>query len=135
MSAQLFTWGWRAQPPMAKIAAAVTSLSAHGKQVHMREVDTESDEYAWIVSDVELTGEQAAAFYEDDERIVRVEVNIEPPVGGTITEVMEIGLGELIGLEGMARQSVIDEAAADLVNNVCSWGATELPPEGDGDEQ
>lgn len=129
MTAKLFTWDWKAQPPMTEIAAAVSRLSAHGRQVHMHEVDTESDQYAWIVSDVELTDEQAQQFFGDDERIVLVEVTIEP--NWTIDhhrEVIEVDLGDLIGLEDMARHEKIIELASNYVNEVASWGASELAP-------
>jgi hypothetical protein len=67
VSARMFTWDYRAQPEMDDIAAAVAELS--GGRVFMREVNTRSDEYAWVVSDTELTDEQAERLYfaEDEE--------------------------------------------------------------------
>ena len=51
---RLFSWDWKDQPNLDAIAAAVTELSANG-QVFMREIDTGGDNYAWVVSDAELT--------------------------------------------------------------------------------
>jgi hypothetical protein len=62
MTAQVFSWDWQQQPDLQAIAAAVTELSASGR-VFMREIDTGSDDYAWVVSDTELTGEQAWQMY------------------------------------------------------------------------
>jgi hypothetical protein len=67
-TAKVFSWDWKAQPDLAAIAAAVTELSASG-QVFMREIDTGGDNYAWAVSDAELTDDQAWRLYsgEDEE--------------------------------------------------------------------
>lgn len=61
MAAQMFSWDWKAQPNLPAIAAAVAELS-HG-QVFMREIDTGGDNYAWVVSDVQLTDQQAWLLY------------------------------------------------------------------------
>ena len=58
MSARVFIWDYKQQPDMAAIAAAVTELSARG-QVFMREIETGSDDCAWVVSATELTDQQA----------------------------------------------------------------------------
>lgn len=65
---RLFSWDWRDQPNLDAIAAAVTELSANGR-VFMREIDTGDDSYAWVISDAELTDEQAYRLYcgEDDD--------------------------------------------------------------------
>ena len=57
MTARVFSWDYRGQPDMAAIAAAVAALSAG--QVFMREVETGTDSYAWVISDAELTDDQA----------------------------------------------------------------------------
>lgn len=62
--ARVFSWGWREQPDMTAIAAAVTEMSGGG-QVFMREIETGSDQYAWVVfCGDELTAEQAYRLYE-----------------------------------------------------------------------
>lgn len=57
--AAMFTWDWKAQPPMEDIAAEVARLSEAGRKVFMRKFDTESDQYAWIVSDYEVDDAEA----------------------------------------------------------------------------
>lgn len=57
--AVMFTWGWKAQPPMGEIAAEVGRLSGPGCRVFMREYDTKSGQYAWIVSDYEVDDAEA----------------------------------------------------------------------------
>ena len=59
--ARVFRWDHRQQPDLRAIAAAVTELS--GGRVFMREIDTGSDEYAWVVSRTELTDQQAWLWY------------------------------------------------------------------------
>ena len=66
MDARVFSWDWKAQPDMFAIAAAVTELSANG-QVFMREIDTGSDQYAWVVSGAEMTDEQASHLYFEED--------------------------------------------------------------------
>lgn len=62
MNARVFSWDWKAQPDMATIAAAVMEVSETGP-VWMREINTGSDQYAWVVSGAELTDEQAWHLY------------------------------------------------------------------------
>ena len=59
---RLFIWDYRRQPDMAAIAAAVAQVSAGGP-VFMREVETGTDDYAWVVSDAVLTERQAWRLY------------------------------------------------------------------------
>jgi CYTH domain-containing protein len=60
----VITWDWKEQPPLGTIGKAVTAMSANG-QVFLTEIDdTGGDLYALIVSDVELTQEQAATYFE-----------------------------------------------------------------------
>jgi hypothetical protein len=138
MTAKLFIWDHAEQPDLADLGEAVSALTRRGRPAYLRDVPwaaIQSDQYAAIVSDVELTDEQAGYFFEHESEPVLIEVTIEP--SWTINhsrDVIEIGLGELIGLEGTAREAVITEAAGDYVNNVCSWGATELLPEEDSDD-
>ena len=56
--ARVFIWDYKQQPDMTAIAAAVTELSASG-QVFMREIETGTDQYAWVISRTELTDQQA----------------------------------------------------------------------------
>ena len=60
--ARVFIWDYRRQPDMAAIAAAVVQVSADGP-VFMRDIDTGTDDYAWVVSDAELTDKQAWRLY------------------------------------------------------------------------
>ena len=124
-----WTWDWQEQPPMSEIGAAVTEMSAKG-QVFACHPETDSDSYALVLADRELTPEQAKQIYDHPNAVVQVEVIIEPPTG-VITEVLEMDLSDLIGLEGMARQEKIIDIAADYVNDLCSWGAIELGADGD----
>ena len=57
VAAKIFTWDWQEQPDMAAIAEAVHEVS--GGRVHMREVDTGSDQYEWIVSDYPVDDAEA----------------------------------------------------------------------------
>lgn len=66
-TARVFAWDWREQPPMQSIAGAVMDLSAGGR-VFMREVDTQSDEYAWVISSDEMSDEQAERLYFDEDQ-------------------------------------------------------------------
>lgn len=61
MTARCFSWGWRQQPDMEAIASFVAELS-DGK-VRMREVDTQADEYAWVIADREVSDEEAERMY------------------------------------------------------------------------
>lgn len=61
MAARVFSWDYKQQPDLPAIAAAVTELSAG--RVVMCEIDTGGDNYAWVVSDAELTDEQAWRLY------------------------------------------------------------------------
>ena len=61
-SARVFSWDWREQPAMTAIATAVMELSETGP-VWMREIETGSDQYAWVVSSTELTDQQAWLLY------------------------------------------------------------------------
>lgn len=56
-TARVVTWDWRQQPPLADIARAVAELSAG--RVHMREVDTGSDQYEWVISDYPVDDAEA----------------------------------------------------------------------------
>ena len=61
---RVFFWDWKEQPPMDEIAAAVQELSAGGSATYMREADTGTEDHAWVVSDAELSDEQASEAYE-----------------------------------------------------------------------
>jgi hypothetical protein len=54
-----FTWGWKAQPPMAEIAQAMTDLFDRGLPAHSRDFRTGTDQYAWIVSGHAVSDEEA----------------------------------------------------------------------------
>jgi hypothetical protein len=125
MSADVFTWDWREQAPWEQISAAVNTLARLGRPAWLTGVEnTGGDCYAVVVSDLELTAEQAQRLYETPDAIVKVRVSVEYP-GGTDVDTMDVPLSALIGLDTQARENKIIEMAADLVNNVCSWGAEE----------
>ena len=73
MSAQIVTWDWKAQPEMEVIAAAVQEIS--DGRVFMREYDTGGDNYAWIVSDHEVSDEEAERLYPVMSEEVEVELD------------------------------------------------------------
>lgn len=61
MVARVFSWDRCQQPDMEAIAAFVAELS--GGKVTMREVDTGSDEYAWVIADREVSDDEAMELY------------------------------------------------------------------------
>ncbi len=60
-NARCFAWDWRGQLGMAAIAAFVSEIS--GGKVTMREVDTGTDGYAWVVADHEVGDEEATELW------------------------------------------------------------------------
>lgn len=58
MAARCFSWDWREQPDMEAVAALVAELT--DGRIRMREVDTQSDEYAWMVADHEVSDDDEA---------------------------------------------------------------------------
>lgn len=140
MGAKVFTWDWREQPPMAEMAASVAALTKLGRPVYLTPVaETGCDSYAAVVSDVELTQEQAEQIFMTPDAVVKVEVTIEPNwVNQVSTETIDVRLSDLIGLDDHARHEKIISFAEGHVNNVCSWGASEVGaadyPDDDPDE-
>lgn len=65
MTAKVFTWDWKEQPPLEKLAEAVAEVSGGG--VYMRQVDTGSDEYALVVSDHPVDDAEAEQLVFGDE--------------------------------------------------------------------
>lgn len=55
--AEVMSWDWREQPDMAFLAGLVHSLS--GGRVNITKVDTDSDQYAIVISDGPLDRAQA----------------------------------------------------------------------------
>jgi hypothetical protein len=140
MTANVYTWSWRGQPPLDQIIAQVDVLRTQGRPVFMQTAETETDEYALVVSDVELTAGQATQMYDTPDAVIKVTVTIEPRWADTYTEVVDVALAEVIGLEGMARETRITEILSDWVNDVCSWGHTEgetvdFPDEDEGPQE
>lgn len=69
---------------------------------------------------------------QDEPEVVRVEFTIEP--SWTIdhySDVIEIPAADLAGLSEAERHEKIQGWVEDEVNNVCSWGFSELSPEGE----
>jgi hypothetical protein len=61
MAPVIFSWDWKAQPPLKEIAAAVARVSGERRPVVMRTFDTGGDEYALVIADREVTDEDALA--------------------------------------------------------------------------
>jgi hypothetical protein len=126
-----FTWDWQEQPPLDDIAAETEAMSAKGK-VWIYRPETGTDSYALLLSPRALTIEQVQKVYDEPDAQVRVRVSIETPAG-PVVEFFEMDLAELIGLTEAKRSETVTEAAADVVNNICSWGVEEVDGE-DEDE-
>jgi hypothetical protein len=62
MTARIFTWDCNQQPDMENIASFVAEIS--GGKVIMAEVDTQSDEYAWVVADHQVSDREGQRMYE-----------------------------------------------------------------------
>jgi hypothetical protein len=58
---ELLSWDWREQPDLDRLAQIVRDLS--GLRVHLTQVDTGSDEYAIVLSDQQLSEDEAAQVY------------------------------------------------------------------------
>jgi hypothetical protein len=54
-------WDWKDQPDISELHRAVCDIS--GGKVHIREVESGTDDYTIVVSDAELDDEQAQAAY------------------------------------------------------------------------
>ncbi len=124
-----FSWDWKEQPPLDDIAAEIEAMSAKGK-VWVYRPETDSDSYALLLADRALTPEQAKQIYDEPDAQVCIRVSIETPAG-PVVEFFEMDLAELIGLSEAKRSEVATEAAADVVNNICSWGVEEVGDAGD----
>jgi hypothetical protein len=128
MGTKIFSWDWQEQAPMDEIAASVAALTKLGRPVYLTPVtETGDDQYAVAAGDVELTAEQATQLYMTPDAVVRVEVTIEPNwVHQVSTEIIDVPLSALIGLNDHDRHEKIISFAEGHVNNVCSWGASEV---------
>ena len=62
MASEVVSWDWKEQPDMDKIAAAVWEISGH--RCSIREVNTDGDFYAILVSDQLWNREDAQAEFE-----------------------------------------------------------------------
>lgn len=59
MTARVYTWDHNQQPPLDGIADLIDQLT-DGK-ITMRELDTGSDQYAWLITDKALRPRELAA--------------------------------------------------------------------------
>lgn len=125
-----WTWDFKEQPPLDDIAAEIEAMSSKGK-VWIYRPETGTDSYALLLSPRALTPEQVKQIYDEPEAQVRIRVSIETPAGPVI-EFFELDLAELIGLSEAKRSEAVTEAAADIVNNTCSWGVEEV---GDAEDE
>lgn len=62
MSSKVLSWDWRGQLDIDELAEALAALS-DGK-IRVYDVDTGSDEFAIVVSDTPMKGDEVAAAYE-----------------------------------------------------------------------
>jgi hypothetical protein len=62
MIARVLSWDWREQPDLDQLGRIIADLS--GGRLHLRRVDTGSDEYAVVVADSPLSEWDAARVYE-----------------------------------------------------------------------
>lgn len=149
MEPKSFQWDWKEQPPMEEIAAAVAEISGVGRRAWMRPFNTESDQYAWIVSDRELSDAEAYhAYWANcmgydpatdpdapqlpvvEARDARIAVTIEPPArNSSYTEILDVPGTEFAGLSPRERDRYLTRVAEDYVNQECSWGWGEVDPE------
>lgn len=125
-----WSWDFKEQPPLDDIAAEIEVMSARGK-VWVCRPETGTDSYALLLSDRELTPEQVQKIYDEPDAQVRIQVSVETPAG-PVVEFFEMDLAELIGLSEAKRSEAVTEAAVDVVNNICSWGAEET---GDAEDE
>lgn len=57
----ILTWDWKEQPPLDDIADIIKTMS--GGTVNMVEVDTGSDQFAWVISPVPMDQDSANEAY------------------------------------------------------------------------
>jgi hypothetical protein len=65
---QLVTWDWKEQPDVERVARALAEVS--GGAIYVYDVDTQSDQFAWVIASGELTPDEVAQAYRsgwDDE--------------------------------------------------------------------
>jgi hypothetical protein len=55
VSTQVFTWDWRASPPVNEIVRAALAMASPTACVYSREVSTGGDSLAWVVADHPVT--------------------------------------------------------------------------------
>lgn len=60
----VLSWDWRGQPDLDRLARALFTVS--GGTVHLRQVETGSDQYAIVLSDKPLTEAEAYASYREN---------------------------------------------------------------------
>lgn len=58
---EVLTWDWREQPDLPELARKLFAVS--GGTVHLREIDTGSDEYAIVLASEPITAAQATDAY------------------------------------------------------------------------
>lgn len=59
MTPEVFSWDWKAQPPMREIFAAAARASSQGRIAVMRMVETGDEPYACVVADRAVTDAEA----------------------------------------------------------------------------
>jgi hypothetical protein len=61
-TARVLSWDWRQQPDLDELARILADLS--GGRLHLRQVETGSDEYAVVIADGPLSEWDAGRAYE-----------------------------------------------------------------------
>lgn len=61
----IIQWDWKEQPDIEAINDAINAVADTGNRPKAFRVETESDEYAIVITDSEATQEEAQALYED----------------------------------------------------------------------
>lgn len=69
-----------------------------------------------------------------DEKVIRVEVTVEPRVYEPTTYVVEIPVSELAGKDETERSAVLQDYAEVCANEALLWGWEEMPGEHEPEE-
>jgi len=68
------------------------------------------------------------------EKVIRIEVTVEPRVYKPTTYVVEVPASELEGKSAQERDAILQGYAKDCANEVLPWGWEELPGEHEAEE-
>jgi len=68
------------------------------------------------------------------EKVIRIEVTVEPRVYEPTTYVVEVPVSELEGKSERERDAILQEYAESCANEALPWGWEELPGEHEAEE-